>query len=176
MSYLLEALGRGWPERLSDAFRKRLGRCCVPSSAELRQALRDDPDRNDLRVHLGIRYLVERDPVRARPVLERAVQADEADPLAQIALACALDELGHGDQAICRLRAAARLDPGDASIWFAMGVCHERQANVDDAVDCYQRCLTLDPGARNAHERLAAIFLRLDRPEDAIEHLSLIHI
>lgn len=169
MSYLLEVMGRGWLGSISDAFRSRLRLQKLPPLADLTEAVRQEPERLDLRLQLGLGLLADRNPGKARQVIEEIVRLDGSDPLARIALACALDDIGREDDAMQQLRAAAELDRLDAAIWFALGYCHERRGDTDRAVEYYQQVLTISPGLRNARERLAAIALRADRIEDAVK-------
>lgn len=170
MSHLLETLGRGWLNRLSDAFRMQLSIRNFPPLSNLLEASRREPERADVRLRLGIRYLAEGDPGRACDCLRNALRLRPGDPLAHIALACALDESGHGAEALAELAAAAEIEPDDATLWFAMGFCHERQAQPKEAVSCYRKALEVNGEFRDAHERLAAIALHDDRIEDAVGH------
>ena len=74
-----------------------------------------------------------------------------------LGLACVCDELGQPGRALQYLRRAYEIDPHDASIAFGLGLCHEQQGELIEAVDSYGRAAELCPQLRNARERLAAI-------------------
>ncbi len=50
---------------------------------------------------------------------------------------------------------AQRLDPGFAMTYYYLGNVHAIQGNQSQAVQDYQRVLTLDPGNAPAREALA---------------------
>ena len=53
---------------------------------------------------------------------------------ARVGLACVCDALGQTESAIEHLERAHRDHPDDATVLFALGYCHEKQARLDQAV------------------------------------------
>lgn len=169
MGYLLEALGCGWVASLAEAFAAQLAPADDTPPATLCEAIRAEPDRVDLRLQLGLRYLADHDPGRARVVLEELVQHDRDHVLARVALAGALDALGKLPDAIPHLRAAAQKTGSNAHVWFGLGLALERSGQPQAAADAYKHAIRIRPGLCNAYERLAAICLHEGRADEAIE-------
>lgn len=160
MSYLLETLGRGMLGRLLNAFENQL-----PSSSEddietLARRRRHACTSFDLALQLGVAYLRESRLADARRTFEEALHLDGPARLAALGLACVYDELGQVDCVLRYLCQARDEDPGDPSIGFAIGLCHEQRGELDAAAEAYERSLELCPQLRNAYERLAAIAVR----------------
>lgn len=106
----------------------------------------------------------------ARDCFETAIEEDPGNRLAHVGLACTLDELGLTRLSIEQLVMTVETFPTDAASWFALGFCHEKVGDIEDAIDAYHTAVDIAPQLRNAHERLAAIFLKLDELDAAIAH------
>ncbi|MGD2108280.1 MAG: tetratricopeptide repeat protein [Phycisphaerae bacterium] len=170
MSYLLEILGRGLLAELGAAFRNLLVDDESRPTSELERRVADDPSDPESQRRLAIRYLGRQEWVRARERFLAALGLDEGDRVSRIGLACALDELGATQSALERLEEVVRDDAEDGPTWFAVGFCQEKLGAVDDAIVSYECALDNTPQLRNAHERLAAIYLKLDNVDMAITH------
>lgn len=170
MSYLLETLGRGLLGQLLDAFDSQLPGTPeddVPTLAARRAA---SPGSLDLTLRLGLAQLRALQLADARSTFEAALRLAPAPRLPAIGLACVCDELGHTRTALHHLRTAAEHDPGDPAIAFAIGFCHERLQETDDAICWYDRANALCPQLRNPLERLAAIAIRRRDWKAALRH------
>jgi tetratricopeptide (TPR) repeat protein len=170
MSYLLELLGRGLLGELSAAFRDGILRDDGHhSTEELRRLIEREPYVLENRRRLGARLMADRDFVRARDQFLEGLCLDARHVPSRLGLACALDELGQTRQAIEELQATLHHDD-DAATRFALGFCHEKLGEIEEAVTAYEACIATNPQLANAHERLAAIALRLDDVPRAIAH------
>jgi len=174
MSSLLEILGRGLLTELSTAFRVPLREDADLPTPQLQRLVQQDPHCPEQHRRLGLRLLAERCWSPAREQFLETLRLDPHDRVARLGLACALDELGQTREAIRHLGADHEHNPDDGSTLFALGFCHEKIGDTDAAIKCYEDTLEVAGQIRNAHERLAAIYLRLDNVPMAIrqyEHL-----
>ncbi|HVP13861.1 MAG TPA: tetratricopeptide repeat protein [Phycisphaerae bacterium] len=172
MSYLLEVLGRGLIAHLAGAFSSVLGMKSEDTTEELRQAVERNPEDVDAWVRLGGRYLRDEDPIAARRIFLDVLAMDKTCLAARLGLACAFDDLEQTEVAIEQLRMAQKLAPADPAILFSLAYCHERCDDELEATNYYQDALSICPTLRNAHERLAAIFLRQEKIDLAIHHYT----
>ena len=172
MSYLLEILGRGLIAKLSGAFESFLGTSTEETTEQLRQAAESQPDNLEAWVRLAGRYLRNDDPVTAQNILLDVLNRDGSMFSARIGLACALDELGQIEAALEQLRIVQKTDPVNPAVLFCLGYCNERLGHQDRAITYYQDAINVCPTLRNAHERLAAIFLQQGETDIATYHYT----
>jgi superkiller protein 3 len=172
MSHLLEILGRGLIGQISGAFGAALGPVPDAPTEDLRQAIYADPDDLDAQVRLAVRYLHCDDAVAARNGFLDVLRRDSDHNAARIGLACSYDELGRTEAALEELGIVQKADPTNPATLFCLGYCHERLGAHDQAVVYYQDSITVCPTLRNAHERLAAIFLQQNDTDLAIHHYA----
>jgi len=172
MSYLLEILGRGLIAHLAGAFVNPLDLKSEAPVEDLRRAVESDPDNVAAWIRLGGRYLREEDPIAARRVFLAALAKDKNSLPARLGLACAFDELGQLEVAIEQLRMAQKVAPADPAVLFSLAYCHEREGDESEAINYYQDSINVCPTLRNAHERLAAMFLQQNKIDLAIHHYS----
>jgi tetratricopeptide (TPR) repeat protein len=172
MSYLLEILGRGLIAHLAGAFQAILGSDGDGPTEKLLQAAAAQPEDADTQLRLAARFLKVDDPVSARRVFLDLLSRDESNFAARLGLACAYDELGQIESALEQLQIVRKDDPLNPAILFCTGYCLERLGRQDEAIPLYQDALTACPTLRNAHERLAGIFLQRDEPDIAIHHYT----
>ncbi len=170
MSYLLEILGRGLLAELAAAFRDLLRDDGHFSTQELESYVEREPECVKHRRQLAIRLLADRKYGQARDSFLDALAIDPADRVSRIGLACTLDELGLTQAAIEHLRTTLTHHADDGATFFALGFCQEKLGEIDEAIVSYESTLDITPQLRNAHERLAAIYLRLDNMDMAITH------
>ncbi len=172
MSYLLEILGRGLIGQLAGAFEPILGKDGEQPTEDLRRAAEACPDDVDAWICLAGRYLRSEDPVAARGALLHVLELESNNLAARLGLACAFDELGQIDVSLEQLRIAQKSGPASPPILFCLGYCHERLGHQEEAITYYQDAISLCPTLRNAHERLAAIFLQQDDIDISIHHYT----
>lgn len=172
MSYLLEVLGRGLIAHLAGAFVNVLDLKSEEPTEALRGAVEEAPDDANAWIRLGGRYLRDEDPIAARRVFLSALAKDKGCLAARLGLACAFDELGQLEVAIEQLRMAQKVAPADPAVLFSLAYCHERGGSESEAINYYQDSINVCPTLRNAHERLAAIFLQQNKVDLAIHHYT----
>ena len=167
MSFLLEILGRGLLTELAAAFRNLLADDDTVPTQQLREAVQKRDATDDDYVKLGIRYLRDRDIIGAKAMFTAACAIRTDHATARIGLACALDDLGRTESAVTQLQSALEAHPQDPALLFAIGYCHEHLDGLDEAKRFYRASLDVCPYLQNARERLASIYVRQDRIEDA---------
>ena len=170
MSYLLEILGRGLLSELGAAFRTLLHDEDALSISQLETCVEQNPDDIESHRKLGIRLLADQQYGRAREMFQAALQLDSTDQVCHIGLACALDELGLTRTAAEQLRKVLQHHPENGPGWFVLGFCQEKLGDINDAIVSDESALDNTPQLRNAHERLAAVYLKLDNAGMAITH------
>jgi tetratricopeptide (TPR) repeat protein len=74
--------------------------------------------------------------------------------------------------AITTLEFAAARDPGNADIQNYIGYAYRRLSQLGPAMGHFQQALLLNPRHRGAHEHLGELFLALNEPARAEEHLA----
>jgi Flp pilus assembly protein TadD len=74
-----------------------------------------------------------------------------------------------GDYAGARehFEVALTLGPQDANVQYNLGQCHDRLAQGDRALACYQQCLALAPNHAECRHALAVLLYRSGRRADA---------
>lgn len=170
MSYLLEILGRGLLSELAAAFRDVLADDAPVPTSVLRATARRHPGRSGAQRTLGIRLLREQQPEAAIEAFEAALASAPDDDASRIGIACGLDASGRTAEALALIESFVDYECREPHIYFAVGFCHEKLGAVERALTAYEQALELAPELRNAHERLAAIYLRRDEPKPALAH------
>ena len=170
MAYLIEMLGRGLLSHLWGAFPGTLDVCEQATVEDLAEAARGASGQPAAVVAYGAALLRDGQSTQARDLFAKSLATHPNDASINLGLACALDDLGRLDDAIECLKTAQRGDPSSPAILFCLGYCYERLGRVDEAVASYRDALTLCPGLRNAHERLAAIAVQRRQLDEAIAH------
>lgn len=91
--------------------------------------------------------------------------------LAGAALALLQDDV---HQALEDLRAVYRRQPSHTLALYALGCCHERMGEEDEAIKYYQDCLKFKNSLSLPAQRLAALYLKQNRLEDALMQYELL--
>lgn len=79
---------------------------------------------------------------------------------------------GNWNGAITALKLAALRDPSNADIQNYIGYAYRRLREWGPAMQHFQRALTFNRRNRSAHEHLGELYLALDEPVKAEEHLT----
>jgi tetratricopeptide (TPR) repeat protein len=98
------------------------------------------------------------DRTAAIDALVRAVAINPNDEGLQQALARALLEAGRYQEAYGRYAELMELYPRDPNVLVSYGILAARLGHVDDAVDSWEKAVTVDPNQINAHLYLAETF------------------
>ncbi|MBM3769692.1 MAG: tetratricopeptide repeat protein [Acidimicrobiia bacterium] len=92
----------------------------------------------------------------------------------KLALALALYRLGHIDRAIASLAESIALDARLADAHYLLGLCHRDQQHTQEAVEAFERAVTLAPGLIPAREELAALYESVGRYPNQLEQLQVL--
>lgn len=129
-------------------------------------------------------------PATADQWLERAMQAEERDPVAAIDayrrslrlrpecteawinLGRLFAESGDGVAAHDCFRSALELDPADATAYYNLGVLAQDAGKEADAIALYRRALEIEPQLAEAHYNLATLFDQSGDSRAAIRHIN----
>ena len=103
----------------------------------------------------------------------RAVELGDARPTTALYLASLQVALGQPERAETTLRGVLERFPGEPSALFNLGVLAARREDLATAERCYLELVARDPTALDARVNLADVYLRTDRPAEALPHLSL---
>jgi tetratricopeptide (TPR) repeat protein len=101
-----------------------------------------------------------------------ALAVDEANPLAHVNLAVALDARGDLDGATAHLERALVLRPGMVTAHVSLGNNLARKGRYEEAIVQYRAAIAADPGSARALNNLGWVQLRLGRLDEAIDSLE----
>ncbi len=175
MSYVLQMLGRELITDFADFFADDLPRLDSPDDIDqLDQEVRRHPECPDHHLQLGLLHMQQMSFQLAAEQFAAALRLAGDSRQAHLALLLAFLRLGNDDQAIEQLRNALKTLGPDPRLCFALAFCHERAGDVNAAINHYQKVLELDQGYSPARYRLAAIFLRLNQFDRAIEQYEIL--
>lgn len=116
------------------------------SATSFRSALSSQPENTRALTGLGMSLNSLERPDEARPVLEKAVELAPSDRMARLALARSLGDLGEFLRADELLRALTAEGPEDWEAWYFLAVLRFRNSYHEQALEAFDRCLTLRPG------------------------------
>lgn len=168
MGIFLEVLGRGLGGDLQGVLHRYYRREKVLSEADLSAQAYAEPLSEDLDLSWGLLHWRESRVEEAREHLVRACCRDAQNIAAHAALACIFEEQGDTNGALEELRILNRLQPNEANLQFALGLCHERTERPGSAALHYRNAVALDETYQVACERLAAVSLQSGHIEEAI--------
>lgn len=135
--------------------------------ALIEQSIRLDPSRFGPYLNLG-RFLVGANRCdRAVAALEQAVQRDAGSFDAWSMLAQASFFAGDADAALKAGKRAAEIRPGNAEIFFSLGV-YASDTSKDEAIVHYRHAVSIDPASFKAWVNLGSCLLDCQRVEDSI--------
>ncbi len=169
MSYLLELLGKGLDNEIGDMLDRYFWSPSSQSIAEMEAFCRDKPDWPDVRFQLGVAHLRSMQLDKAIEHLSAACRHKPDFAPARLALAAALDDNGQTAEALEHLKLANLNQQGEPPILFAIGFCMERLDKPDQAGEYYRDAVDRNASFVCARERLAALAIRLDDTDEAIE-------
>jgi Tfp pilus assembly protein PilF len=143
-------------------------------AGEFKQAASDlgsflKSDQNSAKAHAMLAYCMLRmdDPKGSLAEYTRSAalaRPDSAD-LQNVAKDYALlDDLPDADH---WMTLAVRMDPRDAEAWYGLGRIRYTQQRFQEAVDCFERALVLDPRSVKAENNLGLSYEGLNRTDDA---------
>jgi tetratricopeptide (TPR) repeat protein len=83
-----------------------------------------------------------------------------------------LHEAGQLKEAEAAYRKALESSGPDALVLYNLGVLLEDMRRQDEAAQCYEAALRLDPEMADGHHNLALLCEQLGRPQEAIRHMA----
>jgi len=117
---------------------------------------------------LGNVYLLMRKYEKAIAAGERAVELEPNGAMIHGLLGMTLSYVGRPDEAIGYLNKGIRLNPFPAYWYFMnLGRCYLQKGQYEEALTEYKKALHRSPDALTNHRSLAAIYVLLDRQEEA---------
>ncbi|KAL0347019.1 UNVERIFIED_CONTAM: putative UDP-N-acetylglucosamine--peptide N-acetylglucosaminyltransferase SPINDLY, partial [Sesamum calycinum] len=133
---------------------QNLGRLAYESFAE---AVRLEPQNACALTHCGILYKDEGRLVEAAEMYQKALKADPSYKLAAECLAIVLTDLGTSLKlaALNCYEKAAIERPMYAEAYCNMGVIYKNRGDLESAIACYERCLTVSPNFEIAKNNMA---------------------
>jgi protein O-mannosyl-transferase len=127
---------------------------CPASVDEFQKAAALESPKSDLLIDWALAYDC---AGNSQQSIAKFQQAAAQDPNAHVYSQIGMEygKIGKYPEALDALATAQRLDPGFAMTYYYLGNIHAIQGNQTQAVEDYQRVLTLDPRNEPAREALA---------------------
>ena len=129
-----------------------------------------DPEKVRRLLGEGARLLAAKKPDEAIVRLTEAWELDPENVATAINLGGAYILRGKHKQAVPLLEAASRLEPDNAMIWSNLAAAYlgklplSTTEREQQAIEAYERALSLDPRAPHVHYNLGLIYLERDEP------------
>ncbi|MBZ5700981.1 MAG: tetratricopeptide repeat protein [Acidobacteriia bacterium] len=136
--------------------------------ATLQRAIALAPEQRDLRAGLGRVYLQKRDFPAAERELLAVLRADPGDSAAWKDLSSAYYLQGNCPAALAALDELARRQALNSGAWFVRATCYDKLRKTPEAIEAYQKFLSLDNGQNSnqdwqAQQRIAVLRHMLEK-------------
>lgn len=145
-----------------------------PESARQRYEAMIAKEPNNAQLYIALADLQARTgaaPKEISVTLQRAVQADPQAPLARVGLIDMLLRAGDTKAALTAAQQALASIPSDPRLLEAAGIAQEAAGEINQAIGTYNKLASAQPQAAQPLYRLAALYLRQNDTEKAIESL-----
>jgi tetratricopeptide (TPR) repeat protein len=142
--------------------------------AEFRKALEMNPHAAGIHYAIG-RLLLQQGPSglsKAREEFEEELKIDPGNANAEFQLGQIAASLRNWTEALPHLQQATKLNPKLVAAQIALGEAYVSANRVSDAVAPLERAVKIAPGNPTAHYRLAFVFRRLGRDQEAEQQLA----
>jgi superkiller protein 3 len=169
VSHLLEILGRGLEHDLGDVLDRYYWSPGRFSQAELEDRCIKTPKDSEVHLQLALVQMRASQTDLAIAHLKQACRYAPDYLAARLAIASACTEKGLPAEAMEHLRIAWQTHPGETPVLLAMGYCHEKLGQAEKAAECYRDVIARDEKLLVARERLAALAVFLNHPDEAID-------
>lgn len=136
------------------------------------QSVREAPRRADRQARLGLIYAVNGLWFEARQAFQNATLLDGNEPLAQMYVGVASQEMGDFEAAAKTFRDVTTRFPKFAPGYFRLGYAQLRIGNLDDAEKAFQRLTILSPQEWRGYAGLGEIMIRNGRISSAVPWLE----
>jgi tetratricopeptide (TPR) repeat protein len=117
------------------------------AAKEFNAELANDPEHVQSLVYLGDTLVQLNQAAEARPVLEKAVRLDPAQPLAHLDLGILLSDAGDNDGALRELMLAEKLNPNDVNVHWRLGRLYRALGKKEEARTEFDKASTLNKAA-----------------------------
>jgi tetratricopeptide (TPR) repeat protein len=117
------------------------------AAREFNAELANDPQHVQSLVYLGDTEIQLNQPADARPILEKALQLDPAQPLAHLDLGILLSDAGDNEGALRELTLAEKLNPNDVNVHWRLGRLYRTMGKKDEARAEFDKASTLNKAA-----------------------------
>jgi tetratricopeptide (TPR) repeat protein len=117
------------------------------AAQEFKSELANDPLHVQSLVYLGDTEIQLNRPGDARPILEKAVRLDPAQPLAHLDLGILLSDAGDNEAALRELTVAEKLNPNDVNVHWRLGRLYRTMGRKDEAKAELDKASTLNKAA-----------------------------
>ena len=136
------------------------------------RAIQLEPNLSDGYVALAAVQISDFDSHGAETTLKKAIEAAPRDPAVMIAQANLYRMRGQIDECIELLKKAAVLDPLSSSLVGGLGNRYYYAGRYHEALVAQQRALELNPQSEFVHLNRAQVFLKMNRPKEALADLK----
>ncbi|MFQ5864411.1 MAG: protein kinase [bacterium] len=123
-------------------------------------------------VNSAIIYLKENKREPAKRELELAVKSDPTYSAAWSSLAALNIQAQQLDVAISQSRKAIELDKSNSNAYYNLAYALEEKGELHKAIEKYSEAVKVDSTFTQAYSALGNLFIKLDRPEDAVRILE----
>lgn len=114
------------------------------------------------------------DYAAAKVDLGKALEADPNDFQAHVTLAAILNSERDLDGAAMHIGAAMRLEPESPLARYELARLERTKGDLDAAARDFERAIAANPGWLQPHVELAALYYRLNRPEDGARERAIV--
>lgn len=150
---------------------RRLGRNDEALAAFAR-AVELEPDKAQLHYNLALVLDQMGRPLDAVPEYQRALRLEPALPGCLLLYLAALRDAGQCQRALDEHARLGRRAPESAPLLCCLASIHLELFHIDEAARCYERALTLEPNAAEAHAGLALALSERGEADRAIENIQ----
>ena len=138
-----------------------------PAAPTLDDLLAADPENVSLLVQRATALAAAAHYTAARRDYEHALRQEPTHGEALTGLGVLLSRKGLWAEAVPRLRQAAEVEPGRATVWYYLGEALNHVDDLAGARGAYERAVELEPSNVKALYRLGIVLDRLNRPDEA---------
>jgi tetratricopeptide (TPR) repeat protein len=117
------------------------------AAQEFKAELANDPQHVQSLVYLGDTLIQLNQSSDARPILEKAVRLDPAQPLAHLDLGILLSDAGDNEGALRELTLSEKLNPNDVNVHWRLGRLYRTMGRKDEAKVEFDKASTLNKAA-----------------------------
>jgi tetratricopeptide (TPR) repeat protein len=121
----------------------------------LRQATELAPNEARVWAQGGTLFMMRREFEKALEYLDRAIALDPKNVRFVLSKAQALFELDKPDEAYKYFLDAVKMSPNSSEPWFEIAVFYHRLGLLKKAVECYEKCLSIQPKHERARQNCA---------------------